>query len=68
MNLLSNKNVSKEFRKALNKVTLWRSGKNPKVTLESSVDPTKDHIRVNSNDVWGKPKSYMMKRETENDS
>lgn len=44
-----------EFDKALNKLTAWRAGKNPWVTVPG---PSKNmaFVRVRANSLWGDPR------------
>jgi hypothetical protein len=61
MDLSLNSNISKDFRKLLGKVYRWRKNKNPSVSIETT-EKSKPFKKVKTNEVWGKPSSYVMKK------
>jgi hypothetical protein len=61
MDLRFNKNISKEFRKVIARVYHWKKNKNPMVTLETT-EKSKPFKRARTNEVWGKPSSFVMKK------
>ncbi len=61
MDLSLNLKISKDFRKLLGKVRKWRKNKNPSITVPTS-DPSKPFRKVKMNEVWGKPTSFIMKK------
>lgn len=55
--------IHDEFDKALNKVSAWRSGKNPWVTVENrGGERSKPFIKVRADSLWGNPKELGIYR------
>mgnify|MGYP001551744493 FL=1 len=61
MDLSLNSNISKDFRKLIGKVRKWRKNKNPSISIPTT-DKSKPFKKVKTNEVWGKPTSFVMKK------
>jgi hypothetical protein len=61
MDLSLNSNISKDFRKLIGKVQKWRKNKNPSISIPTT-EKSKPFKKVKTNEVWGKPTSFVMKK------
>ena len=66
MDMTTNQNISKEFRKRLDLINRWKKKQNPRVTVWSTVktEEGKEYTkyeRKEANKVWGMQDPFRMK-------